>query len=89
MSSRGEKPIILLPHVSLDTNKQNFVFSSSVIWNKLFGKIFDRCTAQPNGLVIPGSDVNSDLAASLGIIKNRLRSLLLDDQKQGDAIEWL
>ena len=89
LSSRGEKPIILLPHVNLDTTKRNFVFSSSVIWNKLFGKVFDRCTAQPSGLVIPGSDANSDLAASLGVIKNRLRSLLLADQKQGDVIEWL
>jgi hypothetical protein len=89
LSSRGDKPTILLPNVNLDISKKNFVFKGSVIWNKLFSKIFNKCMAQPSGLVIPGSDLNSDLAGSIGVIKSRLKSLLLDDQKAGDEVEWL
>ena len=89
-SSRGVKPmIILLPQINLDTTKRNFVFSSSVIWNKLLDKIFNKCTAQPDGVVIPGSALNSDLAASSGVIKKKLKLLLLSEQKRGDEIEWL
>ena len=89
MGPRGEKFTLLLPRVSLDTSKQNFVFSSSRIWNRFINKVLNKCTPQPNGLVIPGSDVNSDLAASISVAKSKLKSILLTSQKAGDETEWL
>ena len=89
MGPRGEKFTLLLPRVSLDTSKQNFVFSSSRIWNRFINKVLNKCTPQPSGLVIPGSDVNSDLAASISVAKSKLKSILLTSQKAGDETEWL
>ena len=89
LGPRGDKLTLLLPRVHLDISKRNFVFGSSMIWNKLFGKTFSRCTPQPSGLVIPGSDLNSDLAASLSVVKCRLKSILMASQNTGDETEWL
>ena len=87
-SSRGEKVTILLPRVNLDTSKNNFIFKSSLTWNKLVNNIFCKCKPEENGIVIPGSAVNSDLAASISIVKSKLKSLLLGTQKSGEDLEW-
>jgi hypothetical protein len=39
-------------------------------------------------LLIPGSAKDSDLAASIGIIKGRLKNLLLSQQSSGDPSTW-
>ena len=86
---RGEKFIMLLPRVNLDTSKQNFIFSSSIVWNKFINTVLNKCAPQESGLVIPGSDLNSDLAASTSSVKSKLRSILMTSQKIGDETEWL
>ena len=85
---RSEKLILEVPLVRLDVTKQNFAFKSTQIWNELSVKIFEKCHPLDNGLIIPGSAENSDLAASTSIVKKRLRSLLLSQQKQGDPFLW-
>ena len=65
-------------------------YKTSLIWNHLIQKILvspplDNST----GIVIPGSVTNSDLAVSIGFVKNAVKQLLLNIQKQGDPIEWI
>ena len=89
LGSRSDKLTLILPRVYLDISKQNFIFGSSMIWNEFFSRVLSRCAPQSSGLVIPGSDPNSDLAASTSVVKNRLKSLLLASQIIGDETEWL
>ena len=86
VSSRSQ--LIILPRVNLDVSKQNFVFQSALIWNKFSGVVFEKCIPQVNGIVIPGSAYNSDLAASTSTIKNKLKLYLLASQKLGNETEW-
>ena len=85
---RTEKLMFSVPLVRLDITQQNFVFKSAQIWNTLSVEIFEKCNASDGGLVIPGSAENSDLATSTGIVKSKLRKLLLSRQKIGDELEW-
>ena len=85
---RGEKLILEVPLVRLDVTKQNFAFKSTLVWNDLSVKILEKCDALDNGLIIPGSAENSDLAASTSFVKGRLRNLLLSQQKLGDPLLW-
>ena len=85
---RTEKLKFSVPLVRLDITQQNFVFKSAQIWNELSVEVFEKCNASDSGLVIPGSAENSDLAASTGIVKGKLRELLLSRQKTGDEFEW-
>ena len=89
LGTRGDKMTLLLPRVQLELSKHNFIFGSSMIWNKFFGNIFNVCTPLPSGLVIPGSDIHSDLATSICVVKGRLRAVLMASQKIGDEMEWL
>ena len=85
---RSEKLILEVPLVRLDVTKQNFAFKSTLVWNDLSVKILEKCDALDNGLIIPGSAENSDLAASTSFVKSRLRNLLLSQQKLGDPLLW-
>ena len=78
----------MVPLVKMDLTQQNFLFKSITIWNELADKVFEKCNATNCGLVIPGSNKDSDLAASTGTIKGKIKSLLLSSQKSGDHIEW-
>ena len=42
-----------------------------------------------SGVVIPGSSVNSDLTTPIPFIKNRVKQLLYEIQRQGDTVQWL
>ena len=84
-SSRSQ--LIILPRVKLDVSKQNFVFKSALIWNKLCNNLFEKCLPQENGIVIPGSASDSDLAASTSAVKSKLKSHLLASQKL--ETEWI
>ena len=86
---KTEKMRLQTPHVRLNISKQNFVSQSTMIWNDLCPQLFDKCSPIENGLIIPGSQPNSDLAASTTIIKKRLKVLLLSQQNEGDPTSWL
>ena len=85
---RSEKLILEVPLFRHDVTKQYFAFKSTHIWNDLSVKILEKCNALNNGLIIPGSAENSDLAASTSFVKSRLRNLLLSQQKLGDPLLW-
>ena len=77
-----------LPLVRLEITKQNFAFKATLIWNDLSGHVFEKCIPTESGLIIPGSSKDSDLGASTGTIKSKLKSHLLSQQKLGDALKW-
>ena len=85
----SKKYLLILPKVTLDISKNNFLYKSSLIWNYLIQKVLvspplDKYT----GTVIPGSIINSDLTSSIGFVKNSSKQFLLNVQKQGDPDEW-
>ena len=85
---KTEKLRLEVPRVKLNTTKQNFFFVSTQIWNDMSTEIFEKCNPDKNGLIIPGSSKDSDLSASTGIIKNKLKCHLLSLQKLGNASIW-
>ena len=85
---KNEKLRLIVPLQKLDVSQQNFLFSSTKIWNDFTAFAFEKCCANESGLIIPGSAVNSDLSASTGVIKNKLKMHLLSQQKEGNPISW-
>ena len=85
---RTDKLRLEVPRVKLNITKQNFIFKSSQIWNDMSSEIFEKCSPGANGIIVPGSTRDSDLSASTGIIKNKLRCCLLSSQKLGNALKW-
>ena len=77
-----------LPLVRLKITRQNFVFKSSKLWNDLSTVLLMDCAPTESGLIIPGSEKNSDLAASTGVIKGKLKSYLLSQQNSGYVFVW-
>ena len=88
LSYRNHKLTLIVPRVSLNKRKQNFISKSATIWNKLLPCILMKCGAEECGIVIPGSTINSDLSAPISFVKNKLKSSLLTQQKTGDTILW-
>ena len=70
-----------LPKLKLDTSRHNFLYNSSLIWNELIGKILEKSDPNPNNIMIPGSSPNSDLSASISLVKKRLKKYLLGLQE--------
>ena len=84
--------LMCLPRINLDVSKQNFVFSGSLIWNSVIGKLLNKCSPDENGIMIPGSSECSDMSAPISIIKKRLNDMLLKVQKHetpGRSKEWM
>ena len=78
-----------LPIVNLETSKNNFVFNSCVIWNKLVENILERSLPNEDGIVVQGSVKNSDFCATVPFIKNKLKAKLLSMQRLGNNIDWI
>ena len=85
---KTDKLRLEVPRVKLNITKQNSVFKSTQIWNDISPEIFEKCSPNKIGLIIPGSSRNSDLSASTGIIKKRLKCHLLSSQKLGNTLNW-
>ena len=84
--------LLLLPKVTLEISKNNFVFNACTIWNNLIENILEKSLALDKGkfkgTVIKGSTINSDLCATVPFIKNKLKCHLLVKQSSGDIVEW-
>ena len=84
--------LLLLPKVSLDISKNNFLFNACKIWNNLIGDMLEKSLPVEDGkfkgIIIQGSVKNSDLCASVSFIKNKLKHHLLEQQSSGDMVEW-
>ena len=86
---RNDKLRLIVPLQRLDISQQNFLYTSTKIWNDLIPYVFEICNAYKDGLIIPGSSKNSDLSASSGIIESNLKKyVLLSLQNQGDPNTW-
>ena len=85
---RTDKLKLEVPLVRLDVSQQNFSFKCTQIWNDLLPRVLEKCEPSKSGLIIPGSAVNSDLAASSSFIKRKMRNTLLSDQKLGNRNLW-
>lgn len=83
-----QKTTLLLPKINLQISMNNFIFKSATLWNRFYPNLFNRCLPLNNGIIIPGSSINSDMAASISVIKNRLKSYLLAKQKLGFNDTW-
>ena len=89
-STRNGALNLRLPCINLETTKSNFVFKASSIWNRLTGTIFNKCQPNKNNLIIiPGSSVGSDMSASIGMVKNKLKVHLYEVQNTGDETHWM
>ena len=82
----GLKFILKDPKVRLDLSKNNFVFNACMLWNNFENIVFSRIIPDANGIMVPGSSKNSDLAIPISVAKNR--TFLLMTQKQGNLIMW-
>ena len=84
------KLTLILPNVKLNKTKENYVFRASGNWNNLLECVFEMCASQRNGtgIIIPGSNKNSDLTTSIGFVKSKLKEHLLNNQKCGDRFIW-
>ena len=78
---------LIIPETTLELVKNNFVFQASSIWNKIIDKLMNKCAPNNDGLIIPGSAKNSDLATPLSKIKNDLRDVLISVQKLDTAAQ--
>ena len=80
---------VLPPKINLDIFKYNFVLKACSLWNASVSKLFSKSIAEPNtDIIIPGSQINSDLTCTIAAYKSRLTNFLLSLQKAGDVDEW-
>ena len=89
LSERQTNFRLHLPIVTLEKSKNNFVFNSCVIWNKLVENILERSLPNENGIVVRGVTKNSDLCATMPFIKNKLKAELLSLQRLGNNTDWI
>ena len=64
-----------------------------MLWNNFEKIVFSKIIPDGNGLMVPGSSKNSDLAIPISVYltsvaKFRLRTFVLKTQKQGNLIMW-
>lgn len=96
ISLRNTNFLMILPKITLETSKHNFLCRSTLIWNRLIGTILNKCFPNFLGIMVPGSSTCSDLSAPISYVKNKLKDILfgiqkLDTQSQFDkskSKEW-
>ena len=89
--------LLIPPKIRLEISRRNYIFSASKLWNSAMKHVFVKVNVSSsncvipgslNNLVIPGLLSNSDIFTPIGYVKNKIKSLLIQIQKQGDSIEW-
>ena len=80
--------LLLLPSLRLNLSQYNFVNRCSSLWNKFIGKVMEKNKPEIDGKLIPGTTENSDFCAPVPFVKNKLKSILLVNQKAGDLYKW-
>ena len=75
LSPRISSLLMCPPKFSLEISRQNFVYNSCLVWNGTINHVLDTCNPYPNNIMVPGSSVNSDLSASISVVKNRVKKL--------------
>ena len=77
---RATKLLLILPKTKILAAKHGFVSKSVLIWNNVIDRILNECKPEPNGIMIPGSNLGSDLSISISIAKRKLKGVLLETQ---------
>ena len=80
-SSRSTNINVIIPKISTEIEKYNFVSQSSLIWNSFIKHLMNKCAPNSNGIMIPGSAKGSDLSTHVLGIKRKLKDVLLDVQR--------
>ena len=80
LSPRISNFLMIPPRVSLELSRQNFVYSITNVWNGLIGKVLNPCNPLSNNVMVPGSAPDSDLSASISVVKDRVKKYLFDIQ---------
>ena len=91
-SPRISNFLMIPPRFNLEISRQNFVYNGTHIWNGLIGQVLNTCEPYPNNLMVPGSSTNSDLSASISVIKKRVKKFLFQIQAlqtPGRKNEWM
>ena len=88
ISPRHTNLLICLPKIHLSTSKENFLFKASHLWNNLINIVLNKCKPMKNGLLVPGSMVDSDMGASIAVVKFKVKMFLLKEQEHGDQTYW-
>ena len=88
MSNRQGSYLLRVPISKSIKNDQNFFVRSCKIWNSMIGKILSTVEPSSSGIVIPGSSENSDLSASVSVVKLRVKQFLLSNQGEGNPERW-
>ena len=88
ISPRHTNLLICLPKIHLSTSKENFLFKASRLWNNLINIVLNKCKPMINGLLVPGSMVDSDMGASITVVKFKVKMFLLKEQEHGDQTYW-
>ena len=68
--SRNHQLKLSVPNVKLDVAKHNFVFQASCIWNEIIHLVLSKCSLNKDGIIVPGSSINSDLSISISVAKH-------------------
>lgn len=97
-SSHINSNLLRIPSIKLDLSKRNFVFYSTNLWNSFVKHVFTKpqptkvetlnYNSDMNNIIIPGSSINSDLTATVGFFKCKVRKILLQLQSKGDNNLW-
>ena len=83
-SLRDSNLSLKIPKVRLDLRKNNcFLCLHGISLKKI---VFSKIIPDGYGIMVPCSSKNSDLAIPISVVKNRLRTFLLETQKQGNFI---
>ena len=91
-SPRVSNLLMSPPKCSLEISRQNFAFKGYLIWNGMIAHVLNKCEPYPNNIMVPGSSPDSDLSASIAVIKNRLKKHLFQIQAlqtPGRINEWM
>ena len=89
-SPLSHRRLLTMPNYNFNNSRNNFVYKSIVLWNKLSHRIFiSPDLDEVMNIIIPGSCLNSDLATSVAFVKRRLKCILLENQSAGSPDDWL
>ena len=88
---------LITPQYSINMSKNNFIRCASLLWNSFINDVLDPPVlstvnysgCKPNTqIIIPGSNINSDMTMSINVFKTRVKNRLLNIQKRGNPLQW-
>ncbi len=89
LSNRDTSFLMHPPKVNLNISKNNYVFKSCIIWNKLIDNILEKSQPGENDIIVRGSAKNSDFCATIPFTKKKLKLALFKIQELGEKMNWV